>query len=107
MMNENNTATESTLSQTGVASVPAVLAALLALFLGADYVANGVMENDGYTQVLILPVVASLAAALGRIGVFASFGQLSQFRSAIVIFGFLSAAAVSYTHLTLPTILLV
>ena len=94
MMNENNTATESTLSQTGVASVPAVLAALLALFLGADYVANGVMENDGYTQVLILPVVASLAAALGRIGVFASFGQLSQFRSAIVIFGFLSAAAI-------------
>ena len=93
-MNENNTATESTLSQTGVASVPAVLAALLALFLGADYVANGVMENDGYTQVLILPVVASLAAALGRIGVFASFGQISQFRSAIVIFGFLSAAAI-------------
>ena len=94
MMNENNTATESTLSQTGVASVPAVLVALLALFLGADYVANGVMENDGYTQVLILPAVASLAAALGRIGVFASFGQLSQFRSAIVIFGFLSAAAI-------------
>ena len=94
MMNEYDTGAESTPSQTGVASVPAVLVALLALFIGVDYVANGVMENDGYTQVLILPVVASLAAALGRIGAFASFGKLSQFRSAIVIFGFVIAAAI-------------
>ena len=94
MMNEYETDAESGLSQTGVASVPAVLVALLALFFGADYVANGAMENDGYTQVLILPVVASLAAALGRMGAFASFGQLSQYRSAIVIFGFVAAAAI-------------
>ena len=45
MMNENDTATESELSQAGIASVPTVLVALLALFFGADYVANGAMEN--------------------------------------------------------------
>ncbi|MEE3315766.1 MAG: STT3 domain-containing protein, partial [Candidatus Thermoplasmatota archaeon] len=94
MMNEYDTGAESTPLQTGVASVPTVLVALLALFFGVDYVANGAMENDGYTQVLILPVVASLAAALGRYGAFASFGNLSQFRSAIVIFGFVAVAAV-------------
>ncbi|MEC9001129.1 MAG: STT3 domain-containing protein, partial [Candidatus Thermoplasmatota archaeon] len=93
-MNEYDTGAESTPLQTGVASVPTVLVALLALFIGVDYVANGAMENDGYTQVLILPVVASLAAALGRFGAFASFGNLSQFRSAIVIFGFVAVAAV-------------
>ena len=94
MMNEYDTGAESTPLQTGVASVPTVLVALLALFIGVDYVANGAMENDGYTQVLILPVVASLAAALGRFGAFASFGNLSQFRSAIVIFGFVAVAAI-------------
>ena len=94
MMNEYDTAAESASSQTGIASAPAVLVTLLALFLGADYVANGAMENDGYMQVLILPVVATLAAALGRMGAFASFGQLSKHRSAIVIFGFITAAAV-------------
>ena len=57
MMNENDTATESELSQAGIASVPTVLVALLALFFGADYVANGAMENDGYTQVLILSLI--------------------------------------------------
>ena len=94
MMNEYDTGAESTPLQTGVASVPTVLVALLALFIGVDYVANGAMENDGYTQVLILPVVASLAAALGRFGAFASFGNLSHFRSAIVIFGFVAVAAI-------------
>ena len=85
MMNEYDTAAESASSQTGIASAPAVLVTLLALFLGADYVANGAMENDGYMQVLILPVVATLAAALGRMGAFASFGQSSNYRSAIVL----------------------
>ena len=94
MMNEKDTATESATSQSGIASVPSVLVALLALFLGADYVANGAMENDGYTQVLILPVVASLAAGLGRIGAFASFGQFSKHRTAVVILGFFCSAVV-------------
>ena len=94
MMNENDTATESELSQAGIASVPTVLVALLALFFGADYVANGAMENDGYTQVLILPAVAAFAAALGRIGAFAPFGNMSKYRNAIVVLGFILAAAI-------------
>ena len=94
MMNMKDAATETAPSQSGIASVPTVLVTLLALFFGVDYVANGTMENDGYTQVLILPMVAAFAAALGRIGAFASFGQLSQYRSAIVVFGFVAAAAI-------------
>ena len=81
-MNDTNGAAESGFSNSGFASVPAVLAALLVLFFGADYAANGAMENDGYTQALILPAVAALAAALGRTGA--------------VVSG-------PYTHLTLPT----
>ena len=63
MMNDTNDAAESGSPISGFASVPAVLVALLALFFGADYAANGAMENDGYTQVLNLPAVAARAAA--------------------------------------------
>ena len=94
MMNEKDAAAESELSQTGIASVPTVLVTLLALFMGVDYVANGAMENDGYTQVLILPLVAAFAAALGRIGAFAPFGNMAKYRNAIVVLGFIAAAAI-------------
>ena len=93
-MNEKDAAAESELSQTGIASVPTVLVTLLALFMGVDYVANGAMENDGYTQVLILPLVAAFAAALGRIGAFAPFGNMAKYRNAIVVLGFIAAAAI-------------
>ena len=73
---------------------PNGIVALLALFFGADYVANGAMENDGYTQVLILPAVAAFAAALGRMVPLLPFGNMSKYRNAIVVLGFILAAAI-------------
>ena len=92
-MNDTNGAAESGFSNSGFASVPVVLAALLVLFLGADYAANGAMENDGYTQVLILPAVAALAAALGRTGAVVSLGSHSRHR-AVVTIAFIGVAGI-------------
>ena len=93
MMNDTNGAVESGFPNSGFASVPAVLVALLALFFGADYAANGAMENDGYTQVLILPVVAALAAAMGRTGASISIGSHSIHR-AVVMMAFIAVAGI-------------
>jgi len=93
MMNDTNGAVESGFPNSGFTSVPAVLVALLALFFGADYAANGAMENDGYTQVLILPVVAALAAALGRTGAVISIGSRSIHR-AVVMLAFIAVAGI-------------
>ena len=66
-MNDNNDATVGVFSNENLLPVPAVLATLMMLFLGTDYVANGGMTNDGYVDILILPVIAALAAFLGRV----------------------------------------
>ena len=92
-MNDTNGAVESGFPNSGFTSVPAVLVALLALFFGADYAANGAMENDGYTQVLILPVVAAFAAAMGRTGAVISIGSRSIHR-AVVMMAFIAVAGI-------------
>ena len=66
-MNDDNDATVSVFSNEDLLPVPAVLATLMVLFLGTNYVANAGIENDGYVDLLILPVIAALAAFLGRI----------------------------------------
>jgi len=93
MMNDTNGAAESGFPISGLATVPAVLVALLALFFGADYAANGAMENDGYLQVLILPSVAALAAALGRTGAVVFIGSKPIHR-AIITMAFVATAAI-------------
>nr|AIE93485.1 Oligosaccharyl transferase STT3 subunit family protein (STT3) [uncultured marine group II/III euryarchaeote AD1000_37_E08] len=75
-----------------------MLVALLALFFGADYAANGAMENDGYAQVLILPAVATLAAALGRTGAVVSIGSKPIHRAAITMAFVASAAFISIAY---------
>ena len=90
-MYDNIGAAGSAAPSSGLASVPAVLATLLVLFLGADYAANGAMENDGYAQILILPAVAALAAAMGRTGAVVSLGSNTMHR-AIVTSSFIAAA---------------
>ena len=97
-MNDTNGAAESGFLISGLATVPAVLVALLALFFGADYAANGAMENDGYAQVLILPAVATLAAALGRTGAVASIGSKPIHRAAITMAFVASAAFISIAY---------
>ena len=66
-MNDDNDATVSVFSNEDLLPVPAVLATLMVLFLGTNYVANTGIENDGYVDLLILPVIAAFAAFLGRI----------------------------------------
>jgi hypothetical protein len=51
------------------------------------------MENDGYMQVLILPVVAALAAALGRTGAVVSIGSRSIHR-AVVMLAFIAVSGI-------------
>jgi len=66
-MNDDNDATVGVFSNEDLLPVPAVLATLMVLFLGTDYVANAGIENNGYVDLLILPVIAAFAAFLGRI----------------------------------------
>ena len=66
-MNDDNEATVGVFSNQNLLPVPALLATLMVLFLGTDYVANGGMEIDGYVDILILPVIAAFAAFLGMI----------------------------------------
>ena len=66
-MNDDNDATVGVFSNENLLPVPAVLATLLVLFFGTDYVANGGIESDGYVDLLILPVIAALAAFLGMV----------------------------------------
>ena len=77
-MNDDNDATKGGFSNKNLLPVPAVLATLMVLFLGADYVANGGIENDGYADILILPVIAAFAALIGRILVDISLKSNSQ-----------------------------
>ena len=66
-MNDDNEATVGVFSNKNLLPVPALLATLMVLFLGTDYVANGGTDNDGYVDILILPVIAAFAAFLGRV----------------------------------------
>ena len=66
-MNDDNEATVGVFSNKNLLPVPALLATLMVLFLGTDFVANGGMEIDGYVDILILPVIAAFAAFLGMI----------------------------------------
>ncbi len=66
-MNDDNDATVGVFSNEDLLPVPAVLATLMVLFFGTNYVANAGIENDGYVDLLILPVIAAFAAFLGRI----------------------------------------
>ena len=126
-MNDDNDATKGGLSAEKLLPVPAVLATLMVLFLGADF-ANGGIENDGYADILILPIIAAFAAFIGRIFVdqssksnsqlilsslvvvilsillpdFTTISPMEGFTFAFV-FVFTLFLAVSYTHLTLPT----
>ena len=66
-MNDDNDATVGVFSNENLLPVPAVLATLMVLFLGTEYVANGGIENDGYVDILILPVIAAFAAFIGKV----------------------------------------
>ena len=66
-MNDDNDATMGGFSNMNLLPVPAVLATLMVLFFGADSVANGGIETDGYAEILILPIIAAFAALIGRI----------------------------------------
>ena len=60
--------------------VSAILAALVALFLGAEALANGNMENDGYLRILTLPLTAALAACVGRVLAVSDLGMPARFK---------------------------
>ncbi len=85
-MNDDNDATKGGFSSKNLLPVPAVLATLMVLFLGTDYVANGGTETNGYADLLILPVIAAFAAFIGRIVV-----DQSSKRNSIIILSSLSA----------------
>jgi small neutral amino acid transporter SnatA (MarC family) len=96
-MNEMKDAKDSDFPLGKILAAPAVLVTLLVLFFGADFLANGNIENDGYMNILILPIAAAFAAALGRIATVISLSNsfTSKHRAAIVPLGFLAASIIS------------
>jgi len=90
-MNDDNDATKGGFSSKNLLPVPAVLATLMVLFLGTDYVANGGTETNGYADLLILPVIAAFAAFIGRIVV-----DQSSKRNSIIILSSLFAILFSF-----------
>ena len=84
-MNDDNDATVGVFSNEDLLPVPAVLATLMVLFLGTNYVANTGIENDGYVDLLILPVIAAFAAFLGRIlNTYGDSVSNSNFRNSLI-----------------------
>ena len=63
--------------------VSAILAALVVLFLGAEALANGNMENDGYLRILTLPLTAAVAACVGRVLAVSELGMPNRFKLSI------------------------
>ena len=89
-----------------ITSVPIILATLIVLYFGISFAVNGDIGNNGYMNILILPLSAAFASAIGRISTSLQFSKSNTLQSfvvpiAIVILAF--SIAVSYTHLTLPT----
>ena len=95
-MNEMKYAKDSDFPIGNLLPAPAVLVTLLVLFFGADFLANGNIENDGYMNILILPIAAAFAAALGRIATTISLSNsfTSKHRAAIISLGFFVASIV-------------
>ena len=59
-MNDDNDATKGGFSNKNLLPVPAVLATLMVLFFGTDYVANGGIENDGYADRVLMTDLPSI-----------------------------------------------
>ncbi len=99
-MNDDNEATKGDFLNKNLLPVPAVLATLMVLFLGTNYVANGGIENDGYDDILILPIIAAFAALIGRI----FLDQVGKNDSKLILTSLatiiLSALAPEFTPLT-------
>ena len=73
--------------------VSAILVALVALFLGAEALANGTMENDGYLRILTLPLAAALAASFGRVLSVAELGVPSHLKTGASSILFIAVSA--------------
>ena len=73
--------------------VSAILAVLVALFLGAEALANGNMENDGYLRILTLPLTAAFAACVGRVVAVSDLGMPARFKISVssLLIAFVSA----------------
>jgi len=66
-MEKNEEANEGNIPIKNLIAIPAIMATLLVLYFGVSFAVNGKMENDGYANILILPLAAALASALGRV----------------------------------------
>jgi len=85
MSYENENAEADASSMKGVATAPLALAGLLVLFFGITAFADDVMIDIG--KLVVLPVAAATAAALGRIGIIATPNK-----SLVYSFAFVAAA---------------
>ena len=74
--------------------VSAILAALVALFLGSEALANGTMENDGYLRILTLPLATALAASFGRVLSASELGIPSHFKTGVFSTLFIAVSAI-------------
>ncbi len=85
-------ATEGNFSIKDFTPIPVIITTLLVLYLGISFVVNGKIENDGYANILILPLAAALASAIGRIAPFLPMNKMSKYRSLSISIGIIFMA---------------
>ena len=67
-----------------ITSVPIILATLMVLYFGISFAVNGDIGNKGYMNILILPLSAAFASAIGRISTSLQFSKSNKLQSFII-----------------------
>ncbi len=67
-----------------ITSVPIILATLMVLYFGISFAVNGDIGNKGYMNILVLPLSAAFASAIGRISTSLQFSKSNKLQSFII-----------------------
>ena len=91
-MNTKEEAKESKFSTKDFTPIPVIMTTLLVLYFGVSFAVNGEIGNDGYAEILILPMAAAIASALGRISPFLPMEQMPKYRTMSISLGIVLVA---------------
>ena len=85
-MEKNEEAAKGNFFYQDITSVPIILATLMVLYFGISFAVNGDTGNEGYANVLILPLSAALASVIGRISTSLPLTKSTTYQSFTVSF---------------------
>ena len=91
-MNTKEEAKESKFSTKDFTPIPVIMTTLLVLYFGVSFAVNGEIGNDGYAEILILPMAAAIASAIGRISPFLPMEQMPKYRTMSISLGIVLVA---------------